>query len=58
MKKLISVILCAAVAVSSLFLLSGCSAAEQAKYDIVFITDGGTVKDGAYNESAWNGKSA
>ncbi len=58
MKKLISVILCAAVAVSSLFLLSGCSAAEHAKYDIVFITDGGTVKDGAYNESAWNGISA
>lgn len=58
MKRFFSVILCMALAAVSLFSLSGCSSAKDIKYDIVFITDGGTVTDGAYNESAWKGVSS
>ncbi len=55
MKKFFSVILCLALAAVSVFSLSACSSAEEMKYDIILITDGGTVTDGAYNESAWKG---
>ncbi len=55
MKKLVSVIACAAIILASVFALNGCSNAQELKYDVVLITDGGTVNDGAYNESAWKG---
>ncbi len=35
--------------------LSGCAKAEDLSYNIVLITDGGTISDNSYNESAWNG---
>lgn len=55
MKKVFSVFMCAVLAVVCSFAFAGCSNAENLTYDIVMITDGGTVADGAYNESAWNG---
>lgn len=58
MKRFFSVILCVALMAVSVFSLSSCSSAKDIKYDVVFITDGGTVTDGAYNESAWKGISA
>lgn len=56
MKKVISVLMCIAMALTCVFAFAGCTNNSQdLTYDIVMITDGGTVKDGAYNESAWNG---
>ena len=55
MKKVFSVFMYAVLAVVCSFAFAGCSNAENLTYDIVMITDGGTVADGAYNESAWNG---
>ncbi|MCC8016179.1 MAG: BMP family ABC transporter substrate-binding protein [Clostridiales bacterium] len=52
MRKFISVFLCAVIAVVS---FTGCAKLSDLKYDVVLITDGGTVTDGAYNESAWQG---
>ena len=58
MKKAISIILCAVLIAVSAFAFSGCTPAESLSYDVVLITDGGTVTDGSYNQSAWNGVSA
>lgn len=52
MKKAVSLILCAVLALAA---FTGCSKAEELSYDVVLITDGATVTDGAYNESAWKG---
>ena len=57
MKKTVSIILCVALLAVSAFAFSGCTAAEELSYDVVLITDGGTVTDGSYNQSAWNGVS-
>ena len=58
MKKAISIILCAVLIAVSAFAFSGCTPAESLSYDVVLITDGGTVTDGSYNQSAWTGVSA
>lgn len=55
MKKFLSVILVLAISLCSIFALVGCSKNENQNFDMVFITDGGTISDGAYNQSAWNG---
>ena len=55
MKKLLSVILTFAIMVCGTFALVGCSKQQTKIFDVVFITDGGTINDGAYNQSAWNG---
>lgn len=55
MKKVFSVFMCAVLAAVCSLAFAGCSNAENLTYDIVMITDGGTVADGAYNESAWSG---
>lgn len=55
MKKFLSVILVLAISFCGIFALVGCSKNESKNYDMVFITDGGTISDGAYNQSAWNG---
>lgn len=47
--------MCFLLAVSSAFMFAGCSKAQELTYDVVLITDGGTISDGSYNESAWNG---
>ena len=55
MKKILSAFMCAALIAVSAFAFAGCSKADQASYQIVMITDGGTVTDGSYNQSAWQG---
>lgn len=55
MKKIISVIMCLAL-VGCLF--AGCTSQEDLRSDIVLITNGGTISDEGYNQSAWEGISA
>lgn len=55
MKKIISVLLAAVMLFSCVIALAGCSKNENAKSDLVLITDGGTITDKGYNQSAWNG---
>lgn len=55
MKKIISVLMCL-VLVGCIF--AGCTKQEDLKSDIVLITDGGTITDGGYNQSAWEGISS
>ena len=51
MKKFLSVILVLAISLCGVFALVGCSKNENKNFDMVFITDGGTISDGAYNQS-------
>ncbi len=53
MKKFICIAVC--IVLTATFMLSGCSNSQQATYDVVLITDGGTITDGSYNQSAWDG---
>lgn len=56
MKKIVSLLMCVALIAVSAFSFAGCAKdMKELKYDVVMITDGGTVADGSYNESAWNG---
>lgn len=52
MKKIISVLMCL-VLIGCVF--AGCVKQEDLKSDIVLITDGKTITDGGYNQSAWEG---
>lgn len=52
MKKIVSVLMCL-VLVGCVF--AGCVKQEDLKSDIVLITDGKTITDGGYNQSAWEG---
>lgn len=58
MKKILSVLLCAVLIIGCTFAAAGCSKQENQKSDIVLITDGGTITDGGYNQSAWEGITA
>ena len=58
MKKAVSIILCAVLLAVSIFAFSGCTPAEKLSYDVVLITNGDTVTDKSYNQSAWNGVTA
>lgn len=55
MKKIVSVLMCVALVAVTMFSFAGCSSSDAETYDIVLITDGGTVSDDSYNESAWEG---
>lgn len=55
MKKAISIVLCAVILVCSAFAMAGCTKQNEIKSDIVLITDGDNIKDGGYNQSAWDG---
>ena len=55
MKKAVSIILCLVLAVTTVFAVSGCTKQDSITSDVVLITDGGNVKDGGYNQSAWEG---
>lgn len=55
MKKIVSVLMCL-VLMCSIFV--GCAKREDYKSDIVLITDGGTINDDGYNQSAWEGISS
>lgn len=56
MKKIVSLLMCIALVAVSVLSFTGCTKnMQELKYDVVMLTDGGTVSDGSYNESAWNG---
>lgn len=57
MRKTVSILLCAVMIVACVFAFGGCTPAEKLSYDVVLLTDGGTVSDSSYNQSAWNGVS-
>lgn len=52
MKRIVCALMCVALLAVS---FAGCAKAKTQHYDVVLITDGGLVTDGAYNESAWSG---
>ncbi len=52
MKKIISVLMCL-VLLGCVF--AGCTKKEDLKSDIVLITNGATINDDGYNQSAWEG---
>lgn len=58
MKKAVSIILCLVLVVSTVFAVAGCSKQSEIKSDIVLITNGGDIKDGGYNQCAWEGVNA
>lgn len=58
MKKAISVLMCIALVACSVFAMAGCAKKNQTNSDIVLITDGGTISDSSYNQSAWEGITA
>lgn len=58
MKKIISLLMCIILVMGCVFAATGCTKKEDLKTDIVLITDGRTVKDGGYNQSAWEGISS
>lgn len=58
MKKVISIILACALALCSVVAFAGCSKQADNTHELVLITDGASVTDGAYNQSAWNGVKA
>lgn len=55
MKRVVSVLLTVLLAFSCLFGFAGCSKNVNGSYELLFITDGAPINDGAYNEMAWNG---
>lgn len=55
MKRLFSLIITLTLIISSVGIFAGCSKNPNKAFDIVFITDGGSVEDDAKNESVWNG---
>lgn len=54
MKKIMSLLLAAVLVFCSVFALAGCSKKSSEGFDLVLITDGAPINDGAYNQSAWN----
>ena len=54
MKKVVSAVL-AIIMIISCLSLAGCAKKNSDGYNIVMITDGGTISDGAYNQSTWKG---
>lgn len=55
MKKILSVLLCVTLVAVGVFAFSGCTKTSDLKYDVALITDGGSIHDKAYNQSAWDG---
>lgn len=54
MKKFISAIMVLAITATAVFGFAGCAKKADA-FKLVMITDGATISDGGYNQSAWNG---
>lgn len=55
MKKIVSILLSFVLVISCVFAFAGCSKNDNDKYDLVLITDGASISDKSYNQSAWNG---
>lgn len=58
LKKGLSLLLAAVLVLGCCAAFSACGKQSAAAYELVMITDGAPVNDGAYNESAWNGVKA
>lgn len=58
MKKILSVLMCVALVAVGVFAFAGCTKTSDLKYDVALITDGGSIHDKAYNQSAWDGVQA
>lgn len=54
MKKVITAALAIVMVLNCLFAFAGCSK-ENSTYDLVLITDGNSITDKGYNQSAWDG---
>lgn len=57
MKKLFAAVLAFVMVITCLPAFAGCSK-KDSTYDLVLITDGDTITDGGYNQSAWDGVKA
>ena len=57
MKKLLSMVLCFAVAVSCAAVFTGCKK-EAKTYEIAVVTDVGQLKDGGFNQGTYEGAEA
>ena len=55
MKRFLSLFLVLIIALCSALALSGCAKNANTAFDIVYITDGGSINDKAQNQNAWNG---
>lgn len=55
MKKFLSIMLAVAMIIGCTVAFVGCSKGKSTSFDVVLITDGATVSDGGYNQSAWDG---
>lgn len=58
MKKIISILACIAIIAGCVFSVAGCAKKDSQKAQLVLITDGDTIKDDGYNQSAWEGLTA
>lgn len=55
MKKITAVLTALVVMCTAVFAFAGCTNQSSMQYDIVLLTDGASVDDGAFNQSAWEG---
>lgn len=58
MKKAVSVLICAALIICSVFAMAGCTKQDTITNDIVLITDGNDINDSGCNQSTWEGISS
>ncbi|MCD7796637.1 MAG: BMP family ABC transporter substrate-binding protein, partial [Clostridiales bacterium] len=54
-KGIVSLLLCMVLVVGTVLGTAGCTKQDEIESDIVLITDGRSVSDGGYNQSAWQG---
>lgn len=58
MKKIISILLSFVLFACCTLAFAGCSKNDNNTYDLVLITDGASISDKSYNQSAWDGVKA
>lgn len=55
MKKIVSIFMSCVLVVCCILSFAGCSKKDTDKYALVLITDGASISDKSYNQSAWDG---
>ncbi len=55
MKKVFSIVMAVCMIAISVFAFGGCAKQDKLSYDVVLVTDGKSINDGGYNQSAWDG---
>ena len=58
MKKTLSIIICIAIAISSLMLLASCGESEKKTPEIAVVTDVGQLMDKGFNQGTYEGAQA